>query len=156
MFQILYTKLIVLVVLILTTSSFAADRIVIIDKPIVDIIKSAKDRFDDDSALDFDLDNLPKEIFKYDTEVSTYFRPKHHYYKFEAKLLEPVNRLNYIEKRLEVFGQGNQTTLKSTIYIDFGRQHKFPFRWIDRVRDSIVSKIEEKLLDIEFQKILGD
>jgi hypothetical protein len=128
-----------------TTNTF------IIDKSAIKIIKELKENADD---VNF---TIPDEAIKVldiaDVSIQLYARPKLHYYRFNIDLVKPVNKVFGVTKQLEIWAKPNQTILKSSIDITYGRNFRFPLRWINCIKEKIILDIESKILRFEEQKI---
>ncbi len=139
-------------VLFFSTVASAAERTWTSDKSITEIINSIQDdivalqneeyfnRIDDEYA-DF-LRNT-------DLEIRTLGRTKDRTYQFDVELLTAKGKLTKFSKSVYVKGSGNKTIIKSKIEIEYGKKHRFPFRWVDKIKDCIISKLENKVLDFE-------
>ena len=127
-----------------TTNTF------IVDKPAIKIIRELRANSDN---VNF---TIPDEAIRVldiaDVAVTIYARPKLHYYKFSINLVKPVNKVFGVTKQLEIWAKPNQTILKSSIDITYGRIFKFPLRWVNCIKDKVIKDIESKILQFEEQK----
>jgi len=141
----------VLFLLALFKESGGAERVWVIHKPAVEIVK--------EHAADLstrplpDIETLLPALTAVDIELSFKGRPQHHYYVFKAELVKPYGKLQGLSKSLEVWGQGKRTVFRSKLDIEYGRRFKFPFRWVNCVIQRIIDRVEAKILFVEEQKI---
>lgn len=128
-----------------TTNTF------VIDKTAIKILQELKANSDD---VNF---TIPDEAIKVldiaDVAVQFYGRPKLHYYRFNIDLVKPVNKVFGVTKQLEIWAKPNQTILKSSIDITYGRTFGFPLRWINCIKEKVIADIETKILNFEERKI---
>jgi hypothetical protein len=128
-----------------TTNTF------IIDKPALKVIKELKANSEN---VNFTIpDEAVKVLDIADVSVNFYARPKYHYYKFNIDLEKPVNKVFGFSKKLEIWAKPNQTILKSTVDIDYGRTFRFPLRWVNCIKEKVILDIERQILSFEENKI---
>lgn len=144
-----------LTVLILsTTNIYAAENVFVVNKPLRQIVQESIDRFSNEKPVQgLSLKDIPQEIL----DVDSYFKfegyPKQKYYKFTATLLSPIGKVNYFEKTLEIWDQDGRVVCKSKISIVYGHDHRFPLRFIDKIKQKIISAVEAEILSVEMDKI---
>jgi len=128
-----------------TTNTF------VVDKPAIQIINELSSNIDNPT---FTIPNDAVKILNMaDVRIMLYAYPKSHYYTFQIDLLKPINKVFSFSKKLEIWAKSNQTILKSTVDIDYGRTFKFPLRWVNCIKDKVITKVEQEILRFEEKKI---
>lgn len=123
----------------------------VINKPAIQIVNELANNIDNPRFT------IPDDAIKIlelaDVRAMLYAYPKRHYYTFQLDLLQPINKVVGISKKLEIWAEPNRTILKSTINIDYGRTFGFPLRWVNCVKEKVILKIEKDILRFEENKI---
>jgi hypothetical protein len=135
--------------LILTVQPAASysERIYTVDKPLKRMVESLINDSHGDGTV-----TIPDLIKKAPVFVQTSFYPNKRYYKTEIQLLEPVDKVLYAWKTLEIWAKDNQTIVRSRIYLEIKTNH-FPARFINHIKRRILCEIECKVLDVEERAI---
>jgi hypothetical protein len=122
-----------------------------INKPAITIIQELANNVDKPSFT------IPPDAVKAlelaDVKSLLYARPKYHYYTLEIELVKPINKVISLNKRLEIWAEKDRTIFKSSIDIDYGRTFGFPLRWVNCVKEKVISKVEKDILRFEENKI---
>lgn len=116
----------------------------VVDRPLVEIVGSMKDRLDDPGQ------QLPPDMLRLlsavDLTATLYARPREHYYRLEFSA--GYRRLRIV-KTLEVWGRGGQTVVRSTVTLT--RDSRCPL--VDRLFKRLVPMIERRVLEFERGKL---
>ncbi len=135
----------------------AAEKVYTLDRPLKHVVEAAKELFHEDNITSsFNLKQIINTVESLDLRFTAELRPKHKYYRFSVELLQSVDKINYVGKTLELWGTPNGVICKSTLYISYGRDHHFPLRFIDRIKNNIISEIEQGILDTEHHILTGN
>jgi hypothetical protein len=115
-----------------------------VDRPLIEIVRSLKDRLDDpNQQLPSDMLRLLSAV---DLTATLYARPREHYY--QVTFTASYRRLRLV-KTLEVWGCGSKTVVRSTVA--FTRDSRCPL--VDRLVWRIVPVIEARVLEFERRKL---
>lgn len=139
-------------VLFFSTVASAAERTWTSDKSITEIISSLQDdivALQDEKYFDRIDSQYADFLRDTDLEIRTLGRTKERTYQLDVKLLSSKGKITKFNKSVYVKGSGNQTIIQSKIEIEYGKKHRFPFRWIDKIKDCVIFKLENKVLDFE-------
>jgi hypothetical protein len=139
-------------VLMMGSMVSAAETTYTVNRSTVDILSSAKQNMAQYEAGTVDLQELGK-IKNVDLEIKTLALTKDRYYRFNVRLRSPIGKLWGFEKSLEVWAGDNQTTVRSRVNISYGKTRRFPLRWVNRIKNCVISKIECIILGLERRKL---
>lgn len=140
--------------LILTVqpASVYSERVYRVDKPLKLMVESLINDSHGEGTV-----TIPDIIKKAPVFIQTSFYPGKRYYKTEIQLLEPVDKVIYAWKTLELWAKDDQTIVRSRIQVEI-KTNYFPLRWVNRIKRKILCEIETKVLDAEYDliKAIGD
>jgi hypothetical protein len=154
----MYTKPIITAIFFLLISSInlnaETSSTFTINKSAITIIKQVRSKVGEKEF------SIPPEAARLlnlaDLSFDFYYRTSSHYAKLEINLENNIRRVNGFHKTLEIWNseQDGKALIKSSVDIDFGKQHRFPLRWVDCLKEKLIKHIEQQILDFEQQKML--
>ncbi len=117
-----------------------------------DVVAAVEQLANEPRTVPFKVPNLPVLIRGKDIIIKTYIRPATRFYSVEISLDKPIGKLYNFEQVLEVRGQGDSYLVRLSVDLGYGKE--FNCQIINRIKNSIITNIEYKILSIEKSRIL--